>query len=69
VAVGKGAHLETLTFHHVSEGISHGLVIINDEDDVLGKVRRRLSFHQISFAVRRTMWLSKSRKFGSQFDL
>jgi hypothetical protein len=31
VAVGKGADLEALTLHHVSEGISHA-VVINDED-------------------------------------
>ena len=44
-AVRKGAHLETLTLHHVAEGIPHSLVVINDENDGLGNVRRRLSYH------------------------
>jgi hypothetical protein len=53
VAIGKGTHLESLTLHQVSEGIPHGLVIINDEDDLLNKRRRRLNYHQIAFTVGR----------------
>jgi hypothetical protein len=29
----------------------HGLIVINDEDDLLGKLRCRLRYHQIAFAV------------------
>jgi hypothetical protein len=71
VAIGKGAHRETLTLHHVSEGIPHGLIIINDEDDLLSNIRRRQSYHQIAFAVgwKQDYQRLKPRKLSGRFDL
>jgi len=47
VAIGKGAHREALTLHQASEGLPHGLIIIDDEDDLLRNLRRRLSYHHL----------------------
>jgi hypothetical protein len=71
VAIGKGAHREALTFHQASEGFPHGLIIIDDEDDLLRNLRRRLSYHHIAFAVgwKQDHVPFKPRKPSGRFDL
>jgi len=51
MAIGKGANLETLTLHHIGQGIPDGIIVIDDEDDLLGRLQLR--HHQISFAAER----------------
>jgi hypothetical protein len=69
VAIGKGAHHEAPTLDHVSEGISHGLVVINEKDNLLGNHRRRLSHHQIAFSDAETGLFRTANHESSPTDL
>lgn len=42
---------EAVTFHQASQGLPHGLIIVNNENDLLRKLCRRLSYHLMTFAV------------------
>lgn len=53
LAVGKSMNHEAVTFHQASQGLPHGLIIVNDENDLLRKLCRRLSYHLMTFAVGR----------------